>query len=417
MSLLRNLTHSKTKTYLIFFPFFLLYVVIVISFSNPEYFGDEARYVQFAQNLLKGYYSPPPPNINLWNGPGYPMLILPFVWAQSPLLLIKMLNALLLFATLLIFYNILTLYDVTTHIKHLSTAFLGFYFPYYQHLIFINTEIFSVFLVTLFAYFYLKYFQSFKRKYLLIAAVILAYTALTKVIFGYVILAWFILSLIKLISQRKQIFGASISICVISLLLCSPYLYYTYSLTGKFFYWGSAGGLSLYTMSNPYPNEYGDWFQPQDMQKEFLKNHKPFFDSMAKLNQIERDDALKKMAIRNIKNNPSKFVKNWISNISRILFSFPFSYAHQTPKTLFTVIPNMFIVVGTVLFFFLTLFFLKQKIPFEIISLLLFIGIYFLGSSFLSAFRRMIFVMVPILLIWFSYIVSNFICIRKDQVC
>ena len=38
----------------------------------------------------------------------------------------------------------------------------------------------------------------------------------------------------------------------LALVWCLPYLAHTYSLTGRWFYWGSSGGMSLYWMSTPY---------------------------------------------------------------------------------------------------------------------------------------------------------------------
>src|SRR5690349_1086566 len=40
--------------------------------------GDEWRYLYYADNLLHGFYSPHD-RVFLWNGPGYPLLLAPFV--------------------------------------------------------------------------------------------------------------------------------------------------------------------------------------------------------------------------------------------------------------------------------------------------------------------------------------------------
>lgn len=68
-------------------------------------------------------------------------------------------------------------------------------------------------------------------------------------------------------------------VCGLALLICSPYLVYTYALTGKIFYWGNSGGLSLYWMSSPHPQEFGDWHNPQTLSEipELETNHGALF--------------------------------------------------------------------------------------------------------------------------------------------
>src|SRR5690348_11128528 len=68
-----------SKPFLAFLPFLLLYAALILFLNNDALFGDEGRYLQFAHNLLHGFYSPPPPDINLWNGPGFPVYLMPFV--------------------------------------------------------------------------------------------------------------------------------------------------------------------------------------------------------------------------------------------------------------------------------------------------------------------------------------------------
>jgi hypothetical protein len=46
---------------------------------------DEWRYFYYADNLLHGYFSPRP-RVFLWNGPGYPAVLTPFVklgWVEG----------------------------------------------------------------------------------------------------------------------------------------------------------------------------------------------------------------------------------------------------------------------------------------------------------------------------------------------
>jgi hypothetical protein len=82
---------------------------------------------------------------------------------------------------------------------------------------------------------------------------------------------------------------------------CVPYLLYTHSLTGRTFYWGTNGGMSLYWISTPYPSELGSWFSVTDVkEKPELAPHREFFAKLEQLSDVERDDALKKQAVYNI---------------------------------------------------------------------------------------------------------------------
>jgi hypothetical protein len=243
---------------------------------------------------------------------------------------------------------------------------------------------------------------------LLIASGFLGYLAITKIFFGYVILAGLLYSLLFYLWKKWNTFKITLMVYSFSLLFCLPYLFYTYSLTGKVFYWATSGGSSLYWMSTPYENELGDWHNPKTFgnNQGIAKKHGDFFDKISNLNMVQYDEELKKQAIFNITHYPKKYFKNWIANVGRLLFSYPFSYTPQKISTYFFFIPNMFIVV----FFLLCIFpsFVRRKlIPYEIWALLLFGSIAFIGSSFLSAYARQFYILVPIFGLYISFILTR----------
>jgi hypothetical protein len=200
-------------------------------------------------------------------------------------------------------------------------------------------------------------------------------------------------------------------IFTLALVFCTPYLIYTYALTGKIFYWGG-GGSVLYWMSSPYDGEYGDWHSSQlDKSPQRKKNHAEFFDTIAELDRIERMSAMQKQAIKNIKKYPKKYFKNWLANVGRMLFSYPYSNTQQSIRTYFTLIPNMFIVVFSVLCIYITVV-NRRRINQEIFLLLAFISIYLFGSSLVSAYRRMFFLAIPVIGLWLAYILDNFVHIK-----
>ena len=393
-----------------FLPLLFYYAIVVLILYSNSFWGDESRYIMFANNLLQGFYSPGD-EVYLWNGPGYPIVLVPFVFFELPWLAVKMLNALFLFMAILYFYSALRLY-MKERYEMLFAYLLGIYPPFLRHIHQVLTEPFSVFLVCGFLYHFCNAHRKKEnsQSQILIASFYLGYLSLTKIFFGYVILAGLLFYLGLYIINKSVSFKKSFLIYVLALFLCVPYLFYTYSQTGKIFYWGNAGGLSLYWMSTPYPGELGDWHMPKvikDNPKQF-ENHKKLFDKLETMPSIQRDDELKRHALENISNNPLKYFTNWIANVGRLLFNYPYSFTEQKLSTFIYIIPNMFIVVIFVFCLFPAVL-ARRLIPHEIYSLLFFVLIAFGGSSLLSAYNRLFWPLVPLVIFWISFIIINVI--------
>ena len=181
------------------------------------------------------------------------------------------------------------------------------------------------------------------------------------------------------------------------MLLCLPYVWHNYKLTGKIFYWGTSGGVSLYWMSTPFPGETGTWFGNKEFYKDKLPVHKAhykLFEDISGLSPVKQDDELKRAAIQNVLQHPSKFLFNVGTNCLRMLFDFPYDFSLQTWKTAWVVIPNMFLLT----IFFASLYpawLARHVIPLQIWSMLAFALIAFAGSSLLSGYSRMFTVLVP----------------------
>ena len=109
--------YLELKPAVMFLPFLILYVLIILKVSTHELVGDEGRYYEFANNLLNGYYSPPAPNINLWSGPGYPIFLVPFVWLKMPLLVIKLANAFLQYFSIVLLFLAINKYTSKTKLR------------------------------------------------------------------------------------------------------------------------------------------------------------------------------------------------------------------------------------------------------------------------------------------------------------
>src|ERR1700749_3954687 len=98
----KKLLHNP---YFIFLPFLFFYAYVIVINKWPTLYGDEIRYVDFAWAILHGYYSPPPPHINLWNGPGYPIVIAIFMALRQHALYITLANAFFMYLGVVFLYQ------------------------------------------------------------------------------------------------------------------------------------------------------------------------------------------------------------------------------------------------------------------------------------------------------------------------
>jgi 4-amino-4-deoxy-L-arabinose transferase-like glycosyltransferase len=262
------------------------------------------------------------------------------------------------------------------------------------------------------------------RWYLLLSGVTIAILALTKPIFGYVLVFLILIVGVLWILNKKSInFQRTFLTLLIALITTLPYLIYTYHVTKKVFYWSTVGGNNLYWMTSPNQLEYGDWFpdikgdstaRPYNsyFEQHIILNHAQDFEQINRYESgPKRDAAYKKIAVNNIQAHPIKFLKNCISNMGRILFNFPYSYKNQHPETLLR-LPFNGIIVLLSLFCVIPTFKNWKNVNFGIRLLLLFAFLYLGGSVLGSAETRMFTMIVPILIIWIPAILQKSIRIN-----
>ncbi|MFK7907252.1 MAG: ArnT family glycosyltransferase [Chitinophagales bacterium] len=415
-----NLIH-KHSPFLQYLPFLLLYITLVLVLHEDSFSGDEGRYYQFAENLIKGFYSPSSPDFNLWNGPGYPIFLMPFVYFGLPLLSITLFNALFQYLSIVFLHQSLRRY-LSTKTSSFIAFLWGCYYISFQELGGILTESFSLFLISLFLYFFVRANQEGGWKWSCGSGMVLGYLALTKIIFGYVtlVMLW-IAGLQYLLRNRLKLQQTMAQnrlwIFTIAFLFNAPYLIYTHSLTGKYFYWGNSGGMSLYWMSTPFEGEYGDWNNPTftanchdariPCNADLLaKNHQADMDCILSFPKIEQDDAYKSLALQNIRNHPTKYLRNVVSNVNRLFFGMPISYYPQRDTTMFRFPPNILLL--SVLFLATVVWLLNfWSVPIEVTYIALMGFVYLGGTSLLSAYPRMLYMVVPMLLFWCGYVLSR----------
>lgn len=427
------LKEKPINHFLAFLPFLLLYCFLIFQKSEEKLRKDEWRYIYYAENILQGKYSPKE-TVFLWSGPGYPILISPFVGMKSPTILIKLLNGFFLYFSIILLFKTLIRY-LTIRRAFIISLLWALYWPAYEMLQYMMTEPFTIFLISLIVFYATKLFR--EQKYASVSIIklgaLFGYLALTKLIFGYVLLTGLIIYVLFYTIKRRKNDQVSALIYLTALLFCTPYLIYTYSLTNKVFYWGNAGGMQLYWMSSPNKEEMGDWInfthKPSKYDEDnelFRLRHQPIHDKLMDnppfmksitldrlitISNVKQDEGFKKQAIINIKEHPNKYFENWIANISRMLFNTPYSYKRQSADYLRYLIFNGPLMLLTLIGLIVTFKKFKST-SYEIKFLLLMVSVYLGGSSLISAYPRQFYIIVPALFVWLSYIFNKFYTIR-----
>ena len=408
--------------FLLFSPFLIIYILYILIFRS-DFSGDDIRYLKFANNLLHGFYSPPAPDIELTNGPGYPLLLALFIALKAPLLLIALLNAVFYYLSDILLFKALRK-TVREGIALTFSLFWACYYIAFQNMNSLLTEPFTFLLVSLLIFTLVEVFKTANstktKKYIWLAGFTMGYIALIKMIFGYVLyimlIVYFIVWLtnIKNVSLRKGIY-----VILIALLTVTPYLVYTYQLTGRAFYWGF-GKDSLYWMTTPYKGEYGDWKGELSTGSTVLNDnynipgsgdtlrahHGKDFEEFGKYQGMGRDDAFKRLAMNNLKSHPIKYAENVVYNIGRLVFHYPFSYSIQRPKILL-IFPVNGIILTLILYSLFPTILNWRKINCLYWFLLLFCFSYLGLSSLVCAQVRMFTIAVPILFFWFAIIIDK----------
>lgn len=434
--------------YLFFLPFLLFYIVVVLIMQKNALWGDEIRHFSQAQNLLQGFYSPPSPNVTLGNGPGYPLVLLPFLALHIPFICIKLLNAVFLYLSVVFLFKALERI-VSFRVALIFSLFWACYYNALDFIGYMYAETISVFLVSSLVLCLIIAFDPANhakaKRYTYLSGFIIGYLALTKIIFGYVMLCMLIgCGLLWIISRKNKSYQKGLIIIIISFITVAPYLVYTNQLTGRVFYWGTSGGNNLYWMSTPYKDEYGNWFSDPVGTTDFRTadssvveqvnvndkgglinggedslriHHGENFIEINKHTGVEKDDVTRRIVFENIKAHPFKYVQNCISNIGRILFNYPYAYSPQKPGTLARLPLNGAIVLFA-LFCLIPTFINWRKLNYSI-RFILFVALLYLGGSVLgSAEIRMFTIAVPILLCWIAFILQKTVKIKlffKEQ--
>ena len=134
---------------------------------------------------------------------------------------------------------------------------------------------------------------------------------------------------------------------------------------------------------------------------------------VAKYKGLELNDAIKRIAYNNIKAHPLKFVQNWIANIGRLLFNFPYTSTSDSNQNVGSPLRTLAMLpLNAILFLFMiySLFITItnwKKTEYYIRFLFCFVFLYLGASSLVSAYSRQFYVIVPILIFWIAYMTKK----------
>lgn len=390
---------TRRLEFLLFGGVLVFYVLVTFLANRPDLIWDEGRYLDYALNLTRGsYVTLEKPDIV--NGPGYPLVLAPFVHWKAPFLAMRMVNA--LFMALGAWFTFRAVLPYTGKGWALAVALVTAFHPsLIRTAPYMMTEPLALACIAGFAWAFTHalWAQSWRLSVILAAAFAFACLIMTRVFFGNVLLAMLVVTgglLVFWHDQRRMLWRA-LTVLVLTLALCLPWLAYTKSKTGDLLCWSTNGGELLYWATSTNRGENGHWFSEEDAQTkpELVANgHRDFYKANYYLPVKQREAALKKKAFENIRANPVGVFKNWLCNWGRLLFGFPRSYQAEELTMLVLVLVNAPLLCGVLLAGILGLRYWRVTPP-EVLLLGGMILVYLGGTSLLPGLPRYTIVIWP----------------------
>jgi hypothetical protein len=377
------------KKYKRLFPLLLIYVIILLVFGNNELFADEVRFLTYAKNIVNHGYIFNPQDPQILNGWPYAILLVPFLAIGASFFIFRLLNVVMLFFAVVLLYETLLFYASKRNALILCYVFgLNFAVLYWLPLLY--SEVFSLLLICSFLYVIHHFLKKdhFSIAYWVLSFFTLGILILTKLIFFYVcVTSLVIFGAYYLFVRRPEVLKIS-AVLAVALLFLVPYLFYTYSLTGKTFHLSNSSGEVMYWMSSRHEGEYGQWLSPASISEGQLvgvhPDHIAFLKSLEGKKREEYDELYMQKALENIREKPQNYILNVLTNPFRLILDYPASYSLQG----FGMTPNVFFVFGLLIMPLLLgvypAWVNRFEIPLELILLTIMICIYFGGTLLLA---------------------------------
>jgi hypothetical protein len=387
----------------------LLLASVLLDPGRPT--GDEGPLLAAAHRILEGRYAvlgTMDATRYLWHGPGLPALMAPLVALGVPLDGLRLISPLLMFAAALLFYRLLRL-RLSRRAALIGAYALGLYAPAYYVIGTVDKDPLALLLAIAALDGTARYLRFGRPRHVAIAGLALAALTMTRLEYGWVMIAlagcglvWWVLARVRHGggSERARTARRWAVICAVGLLGCVPWLAYTYSVTGRPFYWGNSGGLSLYWMAAPGPSPLGEWHAPHTVVNDpALASYRPFFDYLATLRPMQRDLELQHVAVHQALAHPAHYGLDLLANLGRMLVGLPFPFTLPVAVIVGLILINGALLAG-VLAAWRALARARLALPRETIPFLAFAAVAFAIHLPPTAEPRMLIPVIPVL-IWF----------------
>jgi hypothetical protein len=336
-------------------PLLAVYLAALALF--PAHPDDEAGYRELAERITHGTYvtgdddallDTDPSSPDLWFGPGLPLALTPAAALDAPIEVFRLSGPVFLFGAMLLVY-VLARDRFGPRVALASTYAIGLYPPFWPLLSNVHSEPLAVLCVAAAMLGLARHLAKPTAWSFALAAGGLAGLALTRVAYGWVLTAMLVGGAVWWALRRGRVASRVVAVTAAALVLCLPWLAYTYAKTDRLFVWGNSGALSIYWMASPYPADAGDWRQANDVFSDpRLAPHRPFFRSLRGLTLTEQNDRIERKAVENIVDHPVAYAGNVGANLSRMLLNRPYSDSAWKANDLLYAVSGIALVVAAV---------------------------------------------------------------------
>jgi hypothetical protein len=309
-------------------PLVVLYVVIcAVAQPGTDPVRDEPDLLAAAARLLDGQLVPSGPVVDprayLWHGPGLLTVLAPLVALDLPLPAIRFVEPVLLGCAALLFHRLLRLRLGSRPALGWTYAF-GLYVPFFAVVPQVHKEPLSILLVVAGMLALTRALDSGRWLPVVGAGLALGGLTMVRLEYGWVTFALLAVAMVYAARRRSASARRLVAVAAVAVVVCVPWLAYTYHLTGHPLYWGSSSGLSLFWMSPTLPGETGQWHEPSEVARDpALAAYRPLFRRLQGLDPISSDRWLRRRAIANIRARPGQYGRNLVANASRLVSSAP----------------------------------------------------------------------------------------------
>lgn len=375
----------------------VIYGILAVSRHSEQLIWDEGRYMEGAQNLLQGFYVTEK-DPDFVNGPGYPIVLMPFAGGPSAWLFARLLNAFFMVGAMAFVW--LTVRHYANSVWALVGAILVGLHPTLVWMGFaIMTEPLAMFCITGFMWSFCWAVRAQSWRVALIAAFFLGWLILTRVFFGHVLMATAVLCLgLMVLKEWRPTLRLTLFVLATAFAMCVPYLCYTKAKTGQTLCWSTNSGELLYWMTSNHEGENGHWFSTQDAQEhpDLAPKHDEYYEVVYQKPVLEREAMFKATALANLKADPSAVAYNWVCNVVRLAFGFPRSHQAEELRTIVLIGVNGPLILMAIAGGLIGAF-RWRTVPMEVWLMVGFISFYLGGSSLAPSLPRYFVLAVPVL--------------------